>query len=297
MGLYKLLVLFCFIGGGSLHAKEVVLFENGRQVADYGAKLVDLEVSDVLVFDQGRRYQFQAVLGRGNTTHVLQVLRLGRTPPKPTALRIPLKLGGMPGDGSGLLPYSSFINFFIEGAGNLQKAGLIPEVCDSAEGQWVEVEKINIDSTFTDFLERKPNISADLIKTMESDFTDRFARSLAPFEAIGDLFVHQIVWSQGRWLILDFTGIRLFQGEYSPKEILKKHPMQGIADELFGKTLVRNRLEILVYKAQETIFIERMAMLKNRKNPLTQMPINLKNAEQIDMGMDPCRLFAILSQK
>lgn len=256
--------------------KEVSLFSEGRPVFNYNHLINTLNSGDILTFDNQTRYQFINYLGSGNTTQIIEVAAVDNpNNPGPFAMRLP-KENGIFHNNIFELPYYEFLNFFINYRAPLEKAKLIPQVHNELAGQYVLLDKVNIDFNLTQFLDYSIPISTH-IRTTAEDALLEFSEKVAPFIEIGDFWTDQVVFDGEKWILLDFVNSRLLEGNVAPLTIKTENPFWNILQyfpyKLTGDAVRYSHKQLSIIN--QIIYIERLKMIVSGKNSLTGAPIFL----------------------
>lgn len=256
--------------------EEVSLFSEGRPVFNYNHLIKTLKTGDILTFDNQTRYQFIDYLGAGNTTQIIEVAAVDNpNNPGPFAMRLP-KANGIFQNHIFELPYYEFLNFFISNKAPLEKANLIPQVHSELSGQYILLDKVNIDFNLTQFLNYSLPISAHIRTTAEDALLD-FSEKVAPFIEIGDFWTDQVVFDGEKWILLDFVNASLLEGNVEPLTIKTKNPFWNILQyfpyQLTGDAIRYSHKQLSIIN--QIIYIERLKMIVSGRNSLTGAPIVL----------------------
>lgn len=260
----------------AIHHQEVSLFFEGQPVFNYNHLIKSLKRGDILTFENQTRYQFIDYLGAGNTTQIVEVAAIDNpNNPGPFAMRLP-KANGTFHNHIFQLPYYEFLNFFINNKAPLEKAKLIPQVHSELAGQYVLLDKVNIDFNLTQFLNYSIPIS-DHIRTAAEDALLEFSEKVAPFIEIGDFWTDQVVFDGEKWILLDFVHASLLEGKVEPLTVKTKNPFWDILQyfpyKLTGDAVRYSHKQLSIIN--QIIYIERLKMIVSGKNSLTGAPIFL----------------------
>jgi hypothetical protein len=276
--LVQFVLFFIFIAKiiGAIPHQEVYLFSEGQPVFNYNHLLKSLKSGDILTFDNQTRYQFIDYLGAGNTTQIIEVAAIDNpTNPGPFAMRLP-KANGIFHNHVFELPYYEFLNFFMRNKAPLEKAKLIPQVHSELAGQYVLLDKVNLDFNLTQFLNFSIPIG-DNIRTAAEDALLEFSEKLAPFIEIGDFWTDQVVFDGEKWILLDFVHANLLEGKVEPLTVKTKNPIWEILlyfpYKLSGDAVRYSHKQLSIIN--QIIYIERLKMIVSGKNSLTGVPIFL----------------------
>lgn len=217
--------------------RPVSLFDkSGRQVENYNQLISKIKKNggDILELS-GREYKILKYLGEGYTTIVF--LTEGNK-----AIRLPLRSGKfkLPGTGQRPVPYTEFINFYLEGYNQLKDSGIaIPRVYEeeSRRGQYLIVEAYDIVFSLEYLL--KPLNSAEFNRN-KSLYLNRllaFAKKTASFSQISDFKPDQLGWDARLrdWILLDYSHAVLMAGHIFDSTVFDSKDWINVPKTLRGQ--------------------------------------------------------------
>lgn len=247
----------------SAHAEIVKLFHvvQGRveQVLNYNELVRNLATGDWIEFSDGKKFQIQEILGQGEMTQVWSLAS-----DKTQAIRIPLHRDSFDPIMGPHAP-TRFMNKFIDGSTPLEQAKVSTvRILESKMGEYAVVERLA--PVGQQVLTLKKFLTQSALKTpeekqMAAKVID-FARSVAPFESIGDFKAEQVGWDPRtqQWKLMDWSDSHVL---YSPHS---KH----VFTSPFYSLRIENE-EDLAYWALDTIYRSHQEIEKTQ-NILTLFP-------------------------
>lgn len=290
MSIYKisiffLLQLLLFTLPQGFAKKNIKLYKtDGSQMEHYNTRLNSLKAGDVLSFSDGKSFEFISHLGQGYTTKVIEVKHKNTV----MALRLPVSNWMYRSAQSNeFIPYPDFINAFIDHHVKINMTDIAPKIYHSLRGQYIAVEKINIEIGLDDVLLNADTLQKEQpekLLQLETKFIE-FAKKLAPLQYIGDFKPEQMVYNGEKWILLDVLNIEVLPNNPTLAQY-KKNPFHELLNEtLFAShnDFTQVKPEVLEYIEQfknKMIRItnkERLKYLGQNYNPLTNSEFKIKS--------------------
>lgn len=185
------------------YAEDYELFNSGIQNPSYNEIVEKLHPGDRISFSNGKWFSILDMKKHGNTTLILQISEV-------LAIRIPLKLGKFASQFSGdSIDFRSYINMFYRGNRNLVRLGVATvKVFDYLPGEYVVVNKLDIQFTFEDFIYGKIFLNQDQKMRLLDSFYN-WVESTGTVTYIGDFNESQVGFDlkSQSWILFDNTDV------------------------------------------------------------------------------------------
>lgn len=242
--------------------KDVILYENGKQVAEYESRLNSIAPGDDLLFSGDRKIKVVKKLGLGGSSQIFET---------------------SDGQAIRLTKYfreGSYFNGYLSAALKLQKSDMLylPQLFDrdSAVKEFLLVEKVDVKFTMEDFLKGK--FESDLSKAqLENKIVD-FAETTAQMDTVRDFKPANIIWDGVQWRLLDFDDGPIFASAVNDPTVFEYSPKQGkYMKELSLDLMARINDRIRETRAKENFtYIENTAEGKRAKVDAIKMNFEIK---------------------
>ncbi|MFT6067873.1 MAG: hypothetical protein ACJAT2_001216 [Bacteriovoracaceae bacterium] len=263
-----ILMLIALVSLSTLIAKEVVLYENAKQVPDYEARLKSIAPGDELIFSDNQRLTIVKKLGQGGSSQIFET-STGK------AVRL-----------TNYYRTGSYFNGYLSAALKLQKSDflLLPELFDRQSNikEYLLVEKVDVLFTMEDFL--KGNYQSDLSKTqLESKIFD-FAETTAQLDTIRDFKPANIVWDGDQWRLLDFDDGPIFASGPNDSTVFDYAPKQGkymreLPEDMIAR--INERIKEVRASAGFTFIQNTREALESKKEALKETSRLKKKAKEL----------------
>ncbi|MGZ3769162.1 MAG: hypothetical protein ACXVCP_06625 [Bdellovibrio sp.] len=171
----------------------IKLYSENVPIKKYTESLLKIKAGDTISFDQETQFTVKSVLGNGDTTIIFDI-------GKNKALRVPIRVNAQQGDAE--TKPVQLLNDFLNSNLGLRAVGanvvkVYPE--ESRKGRFIVTEKVDVQFTLEDFLEKQLDQAAFL-----EDQLVLFATSFWAVKNLGDFSPRQIAWDGKKWILLDY---------------------------------------------------------------------------------------------
>lgn len=239
-------------------------------VENYNDILPRIKAGDVLTFGRGERFEIKGYLGEGQKA---KVFSLGDG----WALRVPLH--SIPRS-LGLGYQRDLLKYFDAAITLLRLDAPVPEIGSSRETalEYIRIREVQKIMDFEEFAYRiKSNSEAEELKSAAKSLVD-FASRTAHIKSIRDLHYHNLVYTPGGWIILDFadhiTNINMFTYR-TPEHLLNHEDMidaYRVLPSLLKKKVEDAITERRKHLSASAIFRSRCSLAERALAPFLMMP-------------------------
>lgn len=227
----------CLLAAAPLKAADFVLYDsNGSAHPKYDEITDRLGPGDTITFSNGKSFTIKRFLGQGNTAKIFETsegiaLRIAKS-------RHAQILGRN---------HQEWLTDYLRAAQFLKSKGLpVPIVYhdNSLPGEYVSVELLKIDFNLADYAKIRSQLDNETRAMIDTRF-EEFAAQTWAFIDVGDMFNEQIVFSDGKWIFLDFSTDSLLASDLTDGNIFEvgykqtRLSMMAVADRNMHLSLDR----------------------------------------------------------